>query len=98
MDNSSYLQQLLKLKRRQEFMQKTVLSVYFILLTAGLLLYMVEPSSKMSMGSAIAAYSLTIGWIAFGWFYLRPKRIKKQQQEVNDIINKLDTINKQMQA
>ena len=98
MDNSSYLQQLLKLKRRQEFMQKTILSVYFILLTAGLLLYMVEPSSKMSTGSAILAYSLTIGWIAFAWFYLRPKRIKKQQREINDIINKLENINNQMQG
>ncbi len=95
-DNSQYLNQLLKLKKQQEFAQTTIMTVYYILLAVGLGLYMYEPSSRMTAAGMAVTYGVTFAWIAFSWFYLLPKTIKKQQAKMNDVIEKLKLISKQL--
>ena len=94
--NQEYLQRLILLKRKQQFMQSTVLSWYFVLLLAGICLYMYEYASRMTVFYALITYGVTLLWIGFNWFYMRPKEIKKQQAKINELIVKFKDINKQL--
>lgn len=94
--NSEYLQSLYLLKNKQKFMQTTMLNLYFILLFAGICLYMYEYTSRMKFIYAVTAYVVTLAWIAINWFYLRPKTIKKQQAKINGLIDKFEEINNQL--
>lgn len=94
--NAEYLNNLYSLKNKQKFMQTTMLNLYFIMLFAGISLYMYEYASRMKMIYAVTTYGLTFLWITFNWFYLRPKTIKKQQAKLNGLINKFEEINDQL--
>ena len=96
--NSEYLQKLISIKARQQFLQSKVLSLYFILLGSGLCLYMYEYASRMTTFWEIFTYVVMLGWIGFAWFYLRPKEIKKEQDRVNGLIAKFEALNKQLDA
>ncbi|MDR6463383.1 hypothetical protein [Chryseobacterium sediminis] len=94
--NNEYLQSLYVVKSKQKFMQTTILNLYFIMLFLGICLYMYEYTSRMTVGAAILTYTVTLAWIAFNWFYLRPKTIKKQQGKLDELINKFEEINNQL--
>lgn len=94
--NHEYLQSLYVVKNKQKFMQTTILNLYFVMLFLGICLYMYEYTSRMSLSSGILAYALTSVWIAFNWFYLRPRTIKKQQGKLDELINKFEEINNQL--
>ena len=96
--NSEYLQKLISIKAKQQYLQSSVLSLYFILLGSGLSLYMYEYASRMTILWAIVAYAVTLGWIGFTWFYLRPKEIKKEQNRINTLIAKFEAVNNQLNA
>lgn len=95
--NQEYLQKLIVIKKKQQFMQSTMLSWYFVLLLIGICLYMYEYASRMTVFYALVTYGITLLWIAFNWFYLRPKQIKKQDEKINNLIEKFEEINKQLQ-
>jgi len=86
------------LKQKQEFLQKTMLTIYFVLLTLGILLYMIEYTMRMTMISASIAYAVTLIWVAINWFYFRPRMIRKQQKELNEMIEKLENVNRQLDS
>ncbi|PWW30863.1 hypothetical protein [Chryseobacterium sp. 2VB] len=94
--NNEYLQSLYVVKSKQKFMQTTILNLYFVMLFLGICLYMYEYTSRMTLSSGILAYALTSVWIAFNWFYLRPRTIKKQQGKLDELINKFEEINNQL--
>jgi hypothetical protein len=94
--NQEYLQKLILIKRKQQFVQSVILSWYFILLFAGIGLYLYEYASRMSIFYALVTYGLTLLWIGFNWFYIRPKQIKKQQTRLNVLIAKFEDINGQL--
>ena len=96
MDTLHYLQQLLKLKEKQLFLQTTILNVYFILLSLGICLYMYEYTFRMTMLWAIVTYGITLLWIALNWFVFRPITIRKQQKTLNELIEKFEKINNQL--
>lgn len=96
MDTLHYLQQLLKLKAKQLFLQTTILNVYFILLSLGICLYMYEYTCRMTMLWAIVTYGVTLLWIALNWFVFRPITIRKQQKKLNELIEKFEKINNQL--
>jgi len=95
--NQEYLQKLIVIKKKQQFMQSTMLSWYFVLLLIGICLYMYEYASRMTVFYALVTYGITLLWIAFNWFYLRPKQIKKQDEKINNLIEKFEEINNQLQ-
>ncbi|MGR3855979.1 hypothetical protein [Chryseobacterium indologenes] len=94
--NHEYLQSLYVVKNKQKWMQTTILNLYFVMLFLGICLYMYEYTSRMTLSSGILAYALTSVWIAFNWFYLRPRTIKKQQGKLDELINKFEEINNQL--
>jgi amino acid transporter len=93
----SFLEELIKLKHKQEFMHKVIMSIYFIVLSAGVFLYMFEFILKMETIGRVIAYSMTAAWFAFTWFYLRPITIKKQQKEINMLIDEFERVNTQFE-
>jgi hypothetical protein len=92
---AAYLQQMLQVKKKQEFLQTTMLNIYFFLLSLGLAMYMTGPASRMSLTWRIGVYGVTAAWVALNWFYLRPRRIKKQKAELDAIIDRLMAVNSQ---
>jgi hypothetical protein len=95
-DSREYLAQIIRVKQKQEFLATTITKLYFILLITGLCLYMIEYTLRGSMTFRITFYGMTIAWIAFCWFYLVPKGIKKQQKAINEVIEKLEEVNGQL--
>jgi uncharacterized membrane protein len=96
--NHEYLQKLISIKKKQQFMQSTILSWYFILLLVGICLYMYEYASRMTLIGASLTYGITLLWIGFNWFYIRPKQIKKQEEKVDALIKKFEEIENQLQS
>lgn len=86
---SDYLGQLLKLKQQQEFTQTTVMKAYYIVLSTGIFLFMLEPCSHMQPVGRLLAYSATAAWILFNWLYTRPRSIRKQNAPLNEAIARL---------
>ncbi|MHB1688724.1 MAG: hypothetical protein ACYCVH_15330 [Ignavibacteriaceae bacterium] len=95
-NSSQYLQQLLKFKEKQLFLQNTMLNIYFILLSTGICMYMFEYASRMTLLWATFSYGLTLLWIAVNWFYFRPRIIKKQQTKINELISNFEGLNRQL--
>jgi hypothetical protein len=95
--NNDYLKNLLAIKAQQNYMQTTMLNLYFIMLSTGLCLYMIEYARQMTVFWGMITYIIVIAWILFNWFYLRPKQIKSQEQKLDSIINKFEKISKQLE-
>ncbi|MDZ4667354.1 MAG: hypothetical protein SGJ00_05665 [bacterium] len=93
--NQDYLNSLKKLKLKQKYLQTHIMNLYFILLLAGICLYMYEYALRMTASGAIITYLVTLTWIAFNWFYIRPKTIKKQQLQLDEIISRFETAEKE---
>ena len=96
MSSNLYLQQLLEIKAKQRYLQTTMLNVYFVLLSVGIFLYMMEYVARMTMPWGIFAYGITGAWIAFNWFVTRPRTNRKQQKAINELISKFKKLNKQL--
>lgn len=95
-NNQEYLQTLIKIRTKQEFLQTKMLHVYFIMLSVGICLYMIEYASRMTMVWAIVTYALTLFWMGFNWFYIHPKTVKKQQAKLNELISKMEGLTQQL--
>lgn len=96
LDNNQFLIQLIDLKNKQKFLQNTMLKVYFVTLSIGICLYLIEYVLLMNIIVGITTYSATILWIVINWFYLRPKIIKKQNLKINELIRAFEKINSQL--
>ena len=94
--NTEYLQKLSAIKTKQKFMQTSILSLYFIMLSLGISLYMYEYTIRMTIAWGLFTYAITFAWIGFNWFYLRPKTIKKQESKLNELIEKFESLNEQL--
>jgi hypothetical protein len=95
-NSRQYLQQLLKLKKKQSFMQKIISNIYFALFLLGLSLYLVEYTLRMTFIWAIVTYSITILWITILWLCFIPMTMKKQQTKITELIYKLEKFNQQL--
>lgn len=95
-DAKAQLQQLLLLKQKQRFQQTVLLNGYFILLSSGLCLYMYEYVARMTLTWAILSYVVLLFWIGLNAFYFRPKMLKKQQAQLDKLIEKFRALNDQL--
>jgi hypothetical protein len=90
-----YLRFLLAWKEKQRFLQETLMTVYFLMLSGGLALYMLEYAHRMGLLGGLVAYGLTTAWIGFNWFYIRPKTIQKQRAKTEELIIHFEKLSKQ---
>lgn len=95
-NTQQYLSQLLSIKRKEEFLYKVMSNIYFILLTVGLALFLIQPVNKMSLFGATAFCVVTFGCMGLAWFYLRPLGEKRRRKYLHDTIEKLEKINHQL--
>ncbi|WP_143306203.1 hypothetical protein [Chitinophaga vietnamensis] len=94
--STDYLRALLIIRKKQEYTSRTIMSVYFLLLTAGAALYLFEPLSHKPAAWLFGGYALTFGFFAYMWFVVRPKKIKEQQSELNSIISRIEECQAQL--
>ena len=94
--NIDYLNNLLMLKGKETFMQTKVMSLYFILLSSGIFLYMYEYTLNSSFTFRLIAYSVLFLWIALNWFVLRPVMIKKNRRKMDCLIRQIEKIKSQV--
>lgn len=91
LDNKSFLHQMILFRTNQRLIQTKGLSLYFIFLSFGILLYTYEFAAR-DLTFGIIVYSITFTWFAFNWFYLRKKAIAKQENEINKQIENLENL------
>jgi hypothetical protein len=94
--NQEYMDTLLAIKQKEAFLTKKMMNLYFILLSLGIGLYMIEYVMMMELKWGITAYAVTIFWFAINWFVFRPKQIRKQQEGLTSIIRDLENISGQL--
>lgn len=87
--NMDYLNALLEVRSREYIMQTKLMNFYFILLSAGIGLYMYEYTLNRSLIFGVAAYSVVLLWIGFNWFFLRPRMIEKNKRKMEDLIRQI---------
>lgn len=92
-----YLNQLIRFKKKQSFIQNIIMHLYFLLLSLGLGLYMYEFIIRMPLTWALLSCTVVILWIGINWFYFRPRIIKKQQHQINTLIKKFESYTEQLQ-
>lgn len=92
-DNKQFLQQLLLIKKERDGKERSALAVYFVLLVGGMSLLLYEPVMRMQPVWRVIVYTLTTGWFLFAWFYLRKRRIAKQDAELDKLIAQLKSLN-----
>lgn len=95
LDNRKYLEQLIHFRDIQNVIENRGVVFYFILLSLGLALYMVEFAQR-NIYFGIAAYTISFGWIVFAWLYIRKKRVNKNKKEINQQIERLNSLLQKM--
>ncbi len=90
--NADYLNDLCEIKSKENTIQTTIMNVYFLLLSVGIGLYMYEYVALMPLAFGLFAYAIVVIWIAFNWFFLRPKIIKKNREKTDVLIGQLEKI------
>jgi len=89
--NKAMLTALQKLQLRQKKFNARFISAYFLVLSIAMALYLFE-FIRGNVWFGIASYTLTFGWIAIAWFYLRPRAVKKQNASLDSMINHLNAL------
>ena len=95
--SNDYLENLILIKTKQKTLQTKTITVYFILLSLGICLYLYEYTRMMSMFWGIFAYTITLAWIALNWFFIRPKTVKKQNIKIDSLIEKVTLMKEQLE-
>lgn len=95
-DTFTYLNELVSIQKKQQFIQTKVMKLYYLFLSFGLFLYMLEFERKMSVLWAAVTLLCSFGWLAFAYFYLGRRQFKKQQAEMSSAIEKLEALNGQL--
>ncbi len=90
-DNMAMLASLKKLQIRQKRVNTTFLSAYYIFLSTGMAIYLFEFAWGHLLFGTVA-YTLTFGWILFAWYYIRPRKVSRQNAAINRMIGHLERL------
>ena len=96
-DTSHYLKNLFKIKAQQKFLLTTMLNLYYLMLSTGIFLYLLEFAPLTLNVWSVVVYTLSFGWILFSWFYFRKKEMKKREKTIDELISKFETIERQLE-
>lgn len=94
-DNKSFLSDWYKYQIKQTWMHRIGISIYFLLLSVGLAFYLFEFAER-NWRYGVLFYAITAVWIGINWFYFRPRVIKKQTREIENTIEELKRLSKQL--
>lgn len=96
MSNKEFLDQLIRIKRKNEFLDRVLVHIYFSLLIIGMLLYLLQFFKDLSILKAIFC-SIVFICLAVAWYYSKNRESKKMQSMMNQTIKHLQTVNEQLQ-
>lgn len=96
LDNKKFLEQLIRFRNIQSAIKSKGMALYFILLSIGITLYMVE-FTRRNIYFGIGAYTITFGWIVFAWVYFHKRKVNKQENEINEQIEYIERMIKGME-
>ncbi len=94
-DSRMFMENLLAVKRKEAFLQKQMMTVYFLLLSGGIALYMYEYAVRLGWIWGAVAYGVVLLWMGFNWWVLRPRQIRKEEEKVNSLITRLEEVQQQ---
>jgi hypothetical protein len=92
------LERLLAVKEKQRVLHQTITNIYFLFISAGLGLYLIEYAMRMLWPEAMLVYGITFLLLALHWFYVRPRGMKKDQRQMEELIKTYNQLNKQLTA
>lgn len=96
-DSRRFMENLLAVKKREAFLHRQMMNLYFFLLSCGIALYMYEYVIRMEMKWALLTYAVIFLWIGFNWWVIRPKQIRKEQEKISSIIDRLREVQAQLE-
>lgn len=91
-----YLDQLLRIKRKEDFLNKVMINIYFITLSLGLAIYLIQFLHKASVMFDVIFCTVVFGWIGFAWFYARLCGVKRKQKPLLEMIARLEEMSRQL--
>ena len=94
--NREYLNELLAVRRKENFMQTKLMYFYFISLSVGIGLYMYEHIQESSLQFRVVAYSVFLLWVGLNWFVFRPRIIRRNRQRLDSLIVRVERIKTQI--
>jgi hypothetical protein len=86
------------LKAEQEALiafQKRTQVIGFVIVATGLYLYLFEGVREDTL-IMLSAYAILTLWLAFSWFVIRPRSMKRKMKKINETLNKLQKISIQL--
>jgi hypothetical protein len=92
--SQEYLDQLIRIQHKNEFMHKVMIDVYFCLLTVGLWLYLLQGAKSFIAINAALLYLVPSGFLAIAWVFAKRHELKTISQ-LTDTIKKLESLNGQ---
>jgi hypothetical protein len=95
MSSKEFLSHLIRIKRKNEFMDKVMVHIYFSVLFAGLFLYLLPLILHISILKAVLC-SVTFICLGLAWYYSKTREFKKLQNSLNNTINSLEAVSKQL--
>lgn len=98
LSNQDYLKNLKSLQQKQIYMQERGLNIYFILLSVGMCLYILDFAQRMAPIRGVITFAVAVGWMFFVWFYIRPVRRKKQEQKMNEVLQSVKSLEKDFEV
>ncbi|WP_179413091.1 hypothetical protein HDF19_10755 [Mucilaginibacter sp. E4BP6] len=93
--NKEFLQFLEQTRLRQHFYHKYTQVIAMMICATGLILYLYEGVYKNTT-LFLSVYAATILYLVVIWFIVRPRVFKKEERKINEQIEKLHTISKQI--
>lgn len=94
-DSRRFMENLLAVKKREAFLHHQMMNFYFSLLSCGIALYIYEYVIRMELKWALLTCTVIFLWIGFNWWVIRPKQIRKEQDKINAIIERLREVQQQ---
>jgi len=91
-----YLNQLIRIKRKLEFLDKIMVDIYFGLLLAGVLLFGWQFTGRMSTAWEVCYYVILIGSLTAAWIYSKTQALKNTLKPLNETIKRLEAVNEQL--
>ena len=95
-NNIDYIDNLLRIKKREYRQQHLILDLYFFFLSIGFALYGYEYTFFHSFYWGIIAYSILLLWIALNWFVFRPRIIRKRNHKFYDFMRYIESHREQL--
>lgn len=93
--NRDYLQHMEHIKQKQLFFFKRTQLAGFLLASVGTMVYMFEYVSTQGI-TGLMEYGALILYIAIAWFVLRPKVMNRHTRKINEQIERLKELEKQL--